>query len=71
MLFVLIHRIIFHDKNLMDEEILKTASNASSQAMTELLSRYFLLLSLENKKNVFLWKEKHGIQWPKLSDPEI
>ena len=50
MLFVLIHRIIFHDKNLMDEEILKTASNASSQAMTELLSRYFPSFSQEQEK---------------------
>ena len=30
MLFVPIYRIIFHDKNLMDEEILKTASNPAS-----------------------------------------
>ena len=37
MLFVLIHRIIFHDKNLMDEEILKTASNAAIKAMTVLI----------------------------------
>lgn len=37
MLFVPIHRIIFHDKNLMDEEILKTASNAAIKAMTVLL----------------------------------
>ena len=53
MLFVLIHRIIFHDKNLMDEEILKTASNASSQAMTYLSKHYqgiFPSLSQEQEK---------------------
>ena len=56
MLFVLVHRIIFHDKNLMDEEILKTASNASSQATSNdgIIIKVFFLLYLENQKNVFL-----------------
>ena len=65
MLFVLIHRIIFHDKNLMDEEILKTASNAAIKAMTVCIIKVdvniciFLLynLKIKNKKNVFLFYE--------------
>ena len=58
MLFVLIHRIIFHDKNLMDEEILKTASNikpcpCASQAMHESL-KYFKKRS-KNGTYICVW----------------
>ena len=60
MLFVLIHRIIFHDKNLMDEEILKTASNASSQAMTELLSRYFSF-SISRTRKMYSYERKNTV----------